>query len=168
MADYTSVYITRQHDVALEKFGRSNAIVPYATHRAYPNMPGYAARQVAQYWIKEIDRVASNIYTESALSPIYRQRTKWVGIYKSLPASDTLLSNSQLGPFWESAGNTAILLNASKDLPSPFRIAWESVKEAAKEAATAATIGGGGIVKWLLYGLGLLIVLNVVQTVKRK
>lgn len=174
--DYGGVY-SAQKNQARRTFGSTGVNMPGRTDIQWPNLSGRAAIDVLAYWRKEWERVYFQGRWPTAIEESYGRAGRVLkakeGIFVPvlLTMQDKIIPKALAVEIWKTVDQIALASGPLATSPSPWSIAWDSVKEAAKEApgviadvlrrgARAATGAVGGLfapintlVKWSAIGL---------------
>jgi len=153
-----------------KQFGLTSITMPGRSDVVYPRLSYGAAAKVGQYWIDEADRIIRNktsgVPKGAAYSALMRalgqlrQRTAEARTFKA----NGLVPDQAVVNFWKSVDDLALRLKGVKEQPTRWAIFKESVVETVEDLGRAGFKWG----KWILYGVGAIIALNIVQTFRRK
>lgn len=144
----------------MQKLGDKFGTVTVTNNRQLPQMPIPVATGIIEWWLKEAEGQngfqTTDLWeaSEGFRNNVARALTLLRQIRDGLKGAPQglKLSASQLEAGYNALSELAILMNTNGVQVSPFIMAYDSVKEAAKEALDRGT----DILKWVGIGLGVL------------
>ena len=137
--DYGDVY-SQQKNQARRTFGSTSVNMPGRTDVQWPNLSGQAALDVMAYWRKAWEYVYFQFRYPTSIEATYGRAGKMLKAKEGIFVLVLLTMRNKIVPealtveVWKAVEQVALASGPLATSPSPWSIAWESVKEAAEEA----------------------------------